>query len=141
MIVASDITVCGTEMESLYRQARQEGVLFFRSPSPGADGKERQGDGETGRRGDVPLSKTAQSPKSASIDSYPQVSIEKGVITVRVYDPALAKVSTAATANNGGNGDGCGDDGPGRPVTISLTFWFSRMKSFRVREPKACTLP
>jgi len=55
MIAARDITVCGTEMESLYRQARQTGILFFRSPS----------------------------------DSHPQVSVEKGVISVRVYDPAL----------------------------------------------------
>jgi len=99
MIVARDITVCGTEMESLYRQARQEGVLFFRSPSPASDGASPSIDAQS------------------SVDFQPQVSIEKGVITVRVYDPALATVSASASASTSANYGGNGDGG-GRIVTI-----------------------
>jgi heterodisulfide reductase subunit A-like polyferredoxin len=70
MIAARDITVCGTEMESLYRQARQAGILFFRSPS----------------------------------DSHPQVSVEKGVISVRVYDPALGAGAASGPVSGSGTG-------------------------------------
>ncbi|MGA1863667.1 MAG: FAD-dependent oxidoreductase [bacterium] len=56
-IAAEDITVSGTELESLYRLAREKGVLFFRY----------------------------------SKDSPPEFSLDKGIITVRLKDPALAK--------------------------------------------------
>lgn len=55
VIAAKDITVSGTELEPLYRQARQKGVLFYRYAQ----------------------------------DSLPEISLEKGVIIVRLHDPAL----------------------------------------------------
>ena len=56
MLAAKDITVSGTELESLYRLAREKGVLFYRYAE----------------------------------DSPPEFSLEKGMITLRLKDPALA---------------------------------------------------
>ncbi|MBN1226455.1 MAG: CoB--CoM heterodisulfide reductase iron-sulfur subunit A family protein [Deltaproteobacteria bacterium] len=56
VIAVKDISVSGTELESLYRQAREKGVLFYRYRE----------------------------------DLLPEISLEKGVITVRLHDPALA---------------------------------------------------
>lgn len=55
VIAAKDISVSGTELEHLYRQARQMGILFYRYAQ----------------------------------DSLPEISLEKGVIIVRLHDPAL----------------------------------------------------
>ncbi len=55
MILAKDISVSGIELEALYRQARERGVLFYRYAE----------------------------------ESLPEISLEKGVITVSLTDPAL----------------------------------------------------
>ncbi|MEW6381160.1 MAG: 4Fe-4S dicluster domain-containing protein [bacterium] len=75
MVAAGDIMVCGTELESLYRLARESGVLFFRFTE----------------------------------STRPEVSLEKGIITVKLYDPALAGT---------GNGNGNGEGGGGRPISV-----------------------